>query len=78
MKDTFFYICDEVIKKLNKNEDLIISFSGESSQYIRFNNAKIRQTGCIDDANIFLNFIKINLSLSFNSSKHMPFDIKYF
>tara|TARA_B100000700_G_C15038256_1_gene853892 strand:+ start:274 stop:1596 length:1323 start_codon:yes stop_codon:yes gene_type:complete len=62
MKDTFFYICDEVINRLDKSEDLIISFSGESSQYIRFNNAKIRQTGCIDDANIFLNFIKNNRS----------------
>tara|TARA_Y100001970_G_scaffold255799_1_gene332848 strand:+ start:2784 stop:4106 length:1323 start_codon:yes stop_codon:yes gene_type:complete len=62
MKETFFYICDAVIKQLNLDEDLIISFSGENSQYIRFNNAKIRQTGCIDDANIYLNFIKNNRS----------------
>ena len=43
MKDTFFYICDEVIKKLNKNEDLIISFSGESSQYIRWSCLRQRR-----------------------------------
>ena len=73
MKDKFFYICDQVIKKLNNDEDLIISFSGESSQYIRFNNAKVRQTGCIDDGNIFINFIKNNrsskISLSFQGEE---------
>ena len=68
MKDTFFYICDEIMKKISSDEELIISFSGEKSQYIRFNNSKIRQTGCIDDANIFLNFIKNNRSCKYSFS----------
>ena len=78
MKDTFYYICDETIKQLKDDEELIISFSGESSQYIRFNNAKIRQTGCIDDANIFLNFIKNNRSCrsSFSFKGKKVIDLK--
>ena len=56
MKDNFFYICDEIMKKRNEDEDFILSFSGEKSQYIRFNNAKVRQTGCVDDANLYINF----------------------
>ena len=41
-----------------RNEEyLTISFSGEHSQFIRFNNALIRQTGLVDDANIGLKFI---------------------
>ena len=61
MKDNFFYICDEIMKKRNEDEDFILSFSGEKSQYIRFNNAKVRQTGCVDDANLYINFIKIDV-----------------
>ena len=68
MKDKFFYICDEIMKKRNKGEDFILSFSGEKSQYIRFNNAKVRQTGCVDDANLYINFIKNNRSCKFSLS----------
>tara|TARA_B000000557_G_scaffold178932_1_gene145938 strand:- start:655 stop:1977 length:1323 start_codon:yes stop_codon:yes gene_type:complete len=68
MKDNFFYICDEIMKKRNEDEDFILSFSGEKSQYIRFNNAKVRQTGCVDDANLYINFIKNNRSCKFSLS----------
>ena len=47
MKETFFYICEQTIKQLNSDEELIISFSGENSQYIRFNNAKKSDRGKI-------------------------------
>ena len=37
-----------------------MSFSGENSQFIRFNNASVRQTGLVDDAEIELKFIANN------------------
>mgnify|MGYP000960791874 FL=1 len=50
---------DKYFSKLNNflfstitdNEILITNFSGENSQFIRFNNSKVRQTGIIDDLN---------------------------
>ena len=47
---------------LNKDEVLTVSFTGEKSQFIRYNNAKIRQTGLVDDADI-------QLKMMINNSK---------
>ena len=78
MKDIFYFICDEIMKTIHKDEDIILSFSGEKSQYIRFNNAKVRQTGCVDDASLFINFIKNNRSskYSFSFQGHHEIDLK--
>ena len=62
MEQAFNYVCDEVLSRLESDEHLIISFAGEKSIFIRFNNAKIRQIGHVDDANISLILMKNNRS----------------
>ena len=62
MEQAFNQVCDEILNKLESDEHLIISFAGEKSIFIRFNNAKIRQIGHVDDANISLNLMKKNRS----------------
>ena len=49
---------------LLKDETLKMTFSGESSQFIRINNAKIRQTGYVDDADVELTLIFNNRTCS--------------
>ena len=57
METIFNHLSDKLISTLKKGEHLIISFDGEKSQFIRFNNASIRQTGLVDDATMSLKFI---------------------
>ena len=58
MEHSFNQVCDEILNQLHSDEQLIISFAGENSVFIRFNNAKIRQIGHVDDASISLNLMK--------------------
>lgn len=60
MKKVFKSISESLFKELKSGEDVILSFSGENSQFIRFNNASVRQTGLVDDADIELKFISNN------------------
>ena len=57
MEDIFNRLSDQLFSYLKKDEHLIISFDGENSQFIRFNNASIRQTGLVDDATMGLKYI---------------------
>ena len=57
MEQMFTSLCDALFSELNKDELLTLSFGGESSQFIRFNNAGVRQTGLVDDSTIELKFI---------------------
>ena len=57
MENIFSKICDELFKKLGKEEHLFVSISGENSQFIRFNGRKVRQTGFVDDAFLTLELI---------------------
>ena len=60
MKKVFKSISESLFTELKSGEDVILSFSGENSQFIRFNNASVRQTGLVDDADIELKFISNN------------------
>ena len=57
MEKEFKNISELLFSQLNKEEDLILSLSGENSQFIRFKNASVRQTGLVDDAELELKFI---------------------
>ena len=57
MEQMFTSLCDALFLELEKDELLTLSFGGENSQFIRFNNAAVRQTGLVDDGNIELRFI---------------------
>lgn len=57
MEQIFNQLSDSLFSELQSGENLIISFSGENSQFIRFNNATVRQTGLVDDADLGMKFI---------------------
>ena len=57
MENNFSILCESLFSKLDNSESLTLSFNGENSQFIRFNNASIRQTGMVDDAELGLKFI---------------------
>ena len=77
MKKVFKSISESLFKELKSGEDVILSFSGENSQFIRFNNASVRQTGLVDDADIELKFISNNRICGggFTISGNMEIDI---
>ena len=49
MNTYFSYLNNHIFSLLKSDETLITNISGENSQFIRFNNSKVRQTGLIDD-----------------------------
>ena len=57
MEKIFNKLCEGLFSELESNEALTLSFSGENSQFIRINNASIRQTGLVDDATLGLKFV---------------------
>ena len=57
MEKTFNALCDSLFSRLGAGEDLVLSLNGENSQFVRFNNASVRQTGLVDDADLGLKFI---------------------
>ena len=63
MEKIFNQLSDSLFSELNNGENLILSFDGEKSQFIRFNHAKVRQTGLVDDADLGLKFIVNNRSV---------------
>jgi len=63
MEKIFNQLSDSLFSELNNGENLILSFDGEKSQFIRFNHAKVRQTGLVDDADLGLKFIVNNKSV---------------
>lgn len=64
MNKYFSLINSYLFSLSSKEEILITNFSGESSQFIRFNNAKIRQTGLVDDINYSVILIANNRKCS--------------
>jgi predicted Zn-dependent protease len=64
MENQFKQISDFIFQHLNDGEYLTLSFSGEKTQFIRFNQSKIRQTGFVDDASLELNLIFNNRTCS--------------
>ena len=63
--DKYFSILNNYIfSLLSKEETLITNISGENSQFIRFNNSKVRQTGLIDDMSYSITLICNNRKTS--------------
>lgn len=60
MEKIFNQLSDTLFSELQNGENLTLSFSGENSQFIRFNAATIRQTGLVDDADLGMKFISNN------------------
>jgi predicted Zn-dependent protease len=75
MEKIFNQLSESLFSELNSGENLILSFDGEMSQFIRFNHAKVRQTGLVDDADLGLKFILNNRSVHGGFTVSGNFDI---
>lgn len=64
MRNYFETLAASVQKKLHGNEEFRLSFSAESSDFIRFNKSKIRQPGHVKQVDINLDLI--------SGKKHLP------
>ena len=53
----FTKLNDFLFSVLDKQEVLITNIIGENSQFIRFNNSKVRQTGLVDDMNFSMTLL---------------------
>ena len=57
MEPLFDQLCRELFAELRSDEHLSLSLRGESSHFTRFNAARIRQTGLVDDSSLGLELI---------------------
>jgi predicted Zn-dependent protease len=58
LETAFNKICQTLLENLQADEHLFIELDGEQTQFVRFNNARVRQTGIVNDGNIKVNLIK--------------------
>ncbi len=73
-KDIFQTICSQVFDSLKENEQLTVYLEGENSQYFRFNDSKLRQSGIIEDYAVTVSLFSGKKSLQ--SSTTLSSDIK--
>lgn len=64
MEMIFNQIAEILFNELSDGETLSLSFKGENSQFIRLNNASVRQTGLVDDAYLGLRLINMHRTCS--------------
>ncbi len=62
-KEIFHDICSQVFSFLENNEQLTIYLEGENSQYFRFNDSKLRQSGIIEDYAVTISLFSDKKSL---------------
>lgn len=60
MKDLFFSLADRAIGGLRGNEFLLANFAGETSDFVRFNRARVRQAMTVRQAQLSLTLIDGN------------------
>jgi predicted Zn-dependent protease len=57
LESSFAQLSDQLMAALKSGESLTLELAGEQSQFIRFNAAKVRQTGTVTDATLTLRLI---------------------
>ena len=62
MQEQFFALADAVTARLKGDEGFLLNFSGETSQFVRFNRASVRQPGTVEQ-----HYLAIEL---FRGSRH--------
>ncbi|MEE3139366.1 MAG: hypothetical protein VX271_02590, partial [Candidatus Neomarinimicrobiota bacterium] len=62
-KEVFYTLCSRIFDYLNSDEQLTLFLEGEDSQYFRFNDSKLRQSGVIEDFNLTLSLYNKNKCL---------------
>ena len=73
-KEIFQDISSQVFSSLKNNEQLTIYLEGENSQYFRFNDSKLRQSGIIEDYAVTISLFSGKKSLQ--SATTVSSDIK--
>ena len=57
LEQAFYELSDRLIDSLHNGEYLTINLDSERSQFTRFNNAKVRQSGLVADGNVTISLI---------------------
>ena len=57
LEQAFYQLADRLIDSLHDGEHLTINLESERSQFTRFNNAKVRQSGVVADGNVTVSLI---------------------
>jgi predicted Zn-dependent protease len=65
----FNQLIETLLRQKNLTEEFTVKLSSESSQFTRFNHAKVRQTGCVTDGLVELTLMQNQRS----SFRHFPF-----
>lgn len=78
MKEYFFNISEKIMNGLSSDEHLTLSINGENSEFIRINNAKIRQIGTVSDTELGIELIKNNrkIGISFTLQRNAEDDVQ--
>ena len=58
MEELFNNISEKILSCIKNDEYLKLSISGEKSQFIRFSQSKVRQTGIVEDASLSISLIQ--------------------
>ena len=58
MEQLFNQLSGTLLSNLRIGEHLKVTIGGENSQFVRFSNSKVRQSGLVDDANLSIILIK--------------------
>jgi predicted Zn-dependent protease len=58
LERTFDRLVDRLLGELKEGEHLKLGLKGEQSQFVRFNKAKVRQAGCIEDGQLNLTLMQ--------------------
>lgn len=58
MKERFFELADALVREVRGDETLLCSFSGERSDFVRFNHARVRQAGSVEQGYLMLRLIR--------------------
>ena len=58
MKARFFELSERLGRELRAREMLLCEFSGERSDFVRFNRGKVRQAGSVEQAYVSLRLIR--------------------
>ncbi len=58
MREHFYELADELVGRLEGDEVLLLSFSGEESDFVRFNRSAIRQAGSVAQQGLSVELVR--------------------
>ena len=58
MKEHFFELSDRLTRELQGGETLLCNFGGERSDFVRFNQSKVRQAGSVEQRTLSLRLVR--------------------